>query len=1300
MSGDTGPRPDHSLDELAERVRCALGADRRGFLKRLQGLRKRARAGKPYDHGLRRLSADVATSVARRAQRAASLPTPEFPQDLPVTAHRDALAKAIRDHQVVVVCGETGSGKSTQLPKICVQLGRGVDGMIAHTQPRRIAARTLAGRIAEELHTQLGGAVGYKVRFTDRVSTATHIKLVTDGMLLAESQGDRELDAYDTVIIDEAHERSLNIDFLLGYLKQLLPRRPDLKVVITSATIDPERFARHFDNAPIVHVSGRTYPVEVRYRPLATELAENPDRDQQTAIVEAVEELAQEGPGDVLVFLASEREIRETAEALRKRHPPGTEILPLFARLSAAEQQRVFQPHQGRRIVLATNVAETSVTVPGIRYVVDTGLVRLSRYSYRTKIQRLPIEPISQASAKQRAGRCGRVAPGICIRLYSEDDFRSRPEFTDPEILRTNLASVILQMQSLGLGSVQAFPFVEAPDQRYINDGYRLLHALRAVDATHRLTDQGRQLARLPVDPAFARMLMAAGEEGALAEVLVIVAALSIQDPRERPVEAQQAADQAHSQWRDQRSDFLGFVNLWTDYRDAGRHLSRNKLNRWCRERYLNPLRMRDWGDIHRQLKELVSGMGLRINTDPAGYKALHRALLTGLLGNVAMRNDDQGYVGPRNLKLTIFPGSALAKRRPKWIVAAEVVETSRVFARTVAATDPRDVEPLADHLVQRHYAEPHWDRRRGRVTAHETVTLYGLPLVTGRKVDYGRVAPIDAHEVILREGLAEDRVDSEGHFREHNRQLIAEIQELEEKSRRRDVLVDTDRRYAFYAERVPAEVNDLRAFERWRQTVEKTEPHRLYMTRDTLMQHEAEGVTAQRYPEELAIGELRLPLRYHFEPGHPEDGVSLQVPLAALNQLRPEPLEWLVPGLIEEKVTALIRGLPKSLRRNFVPAPDFARAALEAMAPAQGGLLDALRRQLHRMTGVDVPPETWAAVALPAHLVMNIQVYDAEGERIAQGRDLTALQRDLGDQASQDFRVASPDPQWGREGITRWDFGELPEAVEFRQHGMTVRGFPALEDRGKSVALRVKDSPDAAAQATRAGLRRLIQLQLRDQVDHLRGNLPEFQTMALQYRGLGSSDELQDDILAAVVEQVFLNGETLPATGQAFEHVLERGRGELVEQGERFARRVARILERFHTLRKSLREPRGVEGMDSFRDMGEHLNHLVFPHFLARLPAGLLEHLPRYLDGLAHRVEKQRQDPRRDAQRTHLVRPWWEAYLERASRHAREGIDDTQLQRFRFLLEEFRVSLFAQHLGTAAPASEKRLRQQWRAVR
>ncbi|MCK8515674.1 ATP-dependent RNA helicase HrpA [Methylonatrum kenyense] len=1273
---------------------------RSGFQRRLRGLLRRVNQKKPADRGLKALARDVQRAAERRRQRAASLPVPDFGQDLPVNERRADIAELIRRHQVVVVCGETGSGKSTQLPKICLDLGRGVDGMIAHTQPRRLAARTLANRVADELGAEVGQAVGYKVRFTDQVSDNTHVKLLTDGMLLAEMQGDRELAAYDTIIIDEAHERSLNIDFLLGYLKRLLPRRPDLKVIITSATIDPDRFARHFDDAPVIEVSGRTYPVEVRYRPLVSEDDDSRDLNQREGIVRAVEELSREGPGDILVFLSGEREIREAAEALRRRQLRHAEILPLYARLSAAEQQRIFAQHSGRRVVLSTNVAETSVTVPGIRYVVDTGTARISRYSVRTKVQRLPIEPVSQASANQRAGRCGRVAPGICIRLYSEEDFLGRPAFTDPEIARTNLASVILQMEHLKLGAVEHFPFVEPPDPRYINDGYKLLFELQAVDDRRRLTRLGERLARLPVDPAIGRMLLAGAERGALRELLVICAALTIQDPRERPLEAQQAADQAHARWRDKRSDFLAFLQLWNDWHTAREELSNSRRRAWAREHFLSFVRLRDWGDVYRQLRELMQGMGLQLNTSPADEQAVHRALLSGMLASIATRNEDGDYTGARNLKLHLFPGSGVAKRRPRWIMAAELVETSRVFARTVAEVNPVEVADAASHLVSRSFSDPHWDEQRGQVRAYETVTLYGLVLRARRPVNYGPIQPAEAREVFLRQGLAEDRVPSKGRFLAHNRDLIARIRELEDKSRRRDVLVDVDVLHAFYAQRVPEHVVDLKSFEAWRRKAEKDSPRLLFMEQTELMRHEADSVTGRRFPDQFELGALRLPLEYYFEPGHPDDGVSLRVPIAALNQLDPEPFEWLVPGLLEEKITALIRGLPKSLRRNFVPAPDFARAVQDALPRGQGSLLDGVRRELRRMTGVDVPPEQWDDLNLDPHYRMNFRVVDADGELIARGRDLRDLQRQLAGKADRGFAMPpSETAAWERSGIRRWDFGELPENLVLEQQGIRLQAYPAVVDQGQSVALQVLDSPDKAARASHAGIRRLYLLQLADQARYLRQKLPAANNMELLYRGLGSSDQLARDLVAAVFDRVFLR-DGLPRDEAQFRKRLDQGRGRLVEEGERLAAAIARVLQRYQTIQKALKKPRGLDGMESYRDIAEHLQSLVYPGFMESQPLLLLDGLPRYLEGLQYRLDKLAADPRRDSQRTREIRPYWEQYRQRAERHAREGIDDPALLDYRRMLEEFRISLFAQPVGTAVPVSEKRLQAQWKEVR
>jgi len=1290
--------PRQQLDRLQAAIGRAFGPARPALRKRLAGLRRRLRQRQPIDRGLAELigALEVAEQAAER--RRAGLPRPEYPADLPVVGKREEILAAIAAHQVVVICGATGSGKSTQLPKLCLELGRGVNGWIGHTQPRRLAARTLANRIAAELNTEVGGAVGYKVRFTDQVGPDSYVKLLTDGMLLAEIQGDRLLEGYDTIIIDEAHERSLNIDFLLGYLKQLLPRRPDLKVIVTSATIDPEQFSRHFDGAPIIEVSGRTYPVEVRYRPLRDEDDDGDERTQRAAILDAVDELAADGPGDVLVFLSGEREIRETAEALRKHHPQNTEILPLYARLSAAEQAQVFTPGKRRRIVLATNVAETSVTVPGIRYVVDTGLARISRYSYRTKVQRLPIEPISQASANQRSGRCGRTAPGICIRLYSEADFQARPEFTDPEILRTNLAAVILQMRGLGLGEIEDFPFIDPPDSRFISDGYKLLLELGAVDKHRQLTDLGRQLARLPVDPRIARILLQANREGCLREALAIGAVLSIQDPRERPLEAAQAADQAQSAFRDERSDFIGYLKLWDAYHEQAKHLSGRKLAQWCRDHFLSPARMREWVDIHRQLNELVKGMGLSMNSEPAEYAPLHKALLSGFLSNIATKAEGSEYLGPRGIKLHIFPGSGTFKSRPKWIMAAELVETQRLYARDVAMVEPEWIEALAQHLLSRAYFEPHWEQRPAQVAAYQTTSLYGLVLSARRKVNFGPIDPVQSREIFIRDGLVRGGLRTRGGFFEHNRRLIEEIETLEAKSRRRDVLADEQAQYAFYDARIPDTVYSGASFERWREQAERQTPRLLYMRREDLMQHEASAVTGDEFPDRLAVLGLELPLEYHFEPGHELDGVTVVVPLPALNQLTPEPFDWLIPGLRREKIIALIKALPKALRRHFVPAPDYAHAVMQAVTPFDGSLQEAVRRELKRMTAVEIPIDAWDAVELPPHLQMNFKVVDPKGKILAMGRDLRLLQQRLGGQASQQFESARQQ-RWERAEVRRWDFGELPESIEFEQNRVRLRGYPAVIDQQSSVRLALVDSPSEAALLTRAGIRRLFMLELPQQTRYLKRNLPNLDRMCLLYRQVGSCDELQQDLLAAAVEATFLADGELPRDEAAFRQRLEAGRAGLVETANELSEKTHKILGIYHEVCKQLKEPVALANVDSVRDVREQLDHLIYPGFVCATPRNRLEHLPRYLQAMSRRLHKLAADPGRDRGLLRQIRPLWEQYLARAEQHRKKNIVDPALDEYRWLLEEFRVSLFAQELRTAVAVSEKRLRQQWQSV-
>lgn len=1285
-----------SLELLQAAIEQAYGADRASLRRRLAGLRRRQRRGQPFDRGLQALTTTLTKSTARVTARQASLPKVDYPPELPVVQRREELLEVIAKHQVVIVCGATGSGKSTQLPKLCLELGRGVHGMIAHTQPRRLAARTLASRISEELHDQVGGTVGYKIRFTDQVSPQSYIKLLTDGMLLAETQGDRLLEAYDTIIIDEAHERSLNIDFLLGYLKQLLPQRPDLKVIITSATIDPERFAQHFDGAPVVEVSGRSYPVEVRYRPLLDQ--DGDERDQRTAILDAVDELMTAGPGDILIFLSGEREIREATEALRKHGLRNTEILPLFARLSASEQQRVFNPGGQRRIVLATNVAETSVTVPGIRYVIDTGLARISRYSYRTKVQRLPIEPISQASADQRAGRCGRLGPGICIRLYAEDDFESRPEFTEPEILRTNLAAVILQMKAMRLGEVEDFPFIEPPDRRFINDGYRLLQELSAVDAKRELTDLGRQLARLPIDPRLGRILLQAGQEDCVTEALVIAAVLSIQDPRERPLDAQQAADEAQEPFRDKRSDFIGYLSLWNSYREQARQLNSRRLNQWCRENFLSPARMREWVDIHRQLRELISELELRRNEEPAEYPQLHRALLSGFLSNIALRGEASEYTGARGLKLHIFPGSGVFKTRPKWIMAAELVETARLFARDVAEVRPEWVEALAGHLVNRQYSEPHWQARRGQVGAYETVSLYGLVLLARRRINYGPIDPELAREVFIREALVQQKIRTRGKFLNHNRRMIASVEELEAKTRRRDVLVDEEALYDFYDSRVPEGIYSTASFERWRTQTEREQPHVLYMERDDLMQRQAHEVTAEDFPKQFQIKGMALPLEYRFDPSHELDGVTVVVPLAALNQLTPAAFDWLVPGLRLEKATALIRALPKSLRRNFVPAPDFAAAVLQAVAPGEWSLQEAMRQELRRMTGVEVPIDAWDQVELPAHLVMHFRVIDDQGKTVASGSDLAALQQELGEQAAAELGQV-PVSGWEQADLRRWDFGELPEAVEIESRGVTIRAFPALVDQRDHVQLTLLDAPADALAESRDGVRRLFLLELAQQVKYLRRNLPKLDIMCLHFREVASCDTLRDDLLAAAVDRAFMADGQLPRSEADFRQRLDAGRADLVEIAHQVCSSASEVLALFHEIRKRLRSPAALNQMESLQDIREQLERLIYPGFVSATPSARFAELPRYLQAVLRRLQKMEADPNRDRSLLRDLRPHWERWLERAEQHRQKHIDDPILTEFRWLLEEYRVSLFAQELRTAVPVSDKRLRQLWKQV-
>ena len=1291
--------PEH--DDLQ---RCML-ADHFGFRQRLRKLERRIKEGKPADIGLAQLEKEIAASQARRERRQASLPTPTFPPELPVSERWQEIAGLIQNNQVVILCGETGSGKSTQLPKICLALGRGVTGYIGHTQPRRIAARSLAARIAAELEQETGQSVGYKVRFHDRIGPDSHIKLMTDGILLAEIQRDRYLNQYDTLIIDEAHERSLNIDFLLGYLKNLLPKRPDLKLIITSATIDPKRFSRHFGNAPVIEVSGRTFPVELRYRPPEEACNERDDLMQQ-AIVDAVDELARTDSGDVLVFLSGEREIRETAEMLRKHAMRHTEVLPLYARLGPAEQARIFKSHPGRRVVLATNVAETSLTVPGIRHVIDAGFARISRYSHRSKVQRLPIELISQASANQRKGRCGRVAEGICIRLYDEESFDNRSEFTEPEIQRTNLASVILQMKLLGFGEIADFPFIDPPDSRLINDGYRVLDEIGAVDRERKVTPLGRELAHLPVDPRIGRMLIEAAHSQCLKEVMVIASALSVQDPRERPLDKQQQADEAHAIHRHETSDFLSYLQLWDEMEQQRRHLSKSKFRKLCKQRFLSWNRMQEWHDIHQQIRAQLHEMGHKENTEEATYGAVHCALLSGLLSHIGFRGKEREYLGARNSRFLIFPGSGLFKQQPKWLMAAELVETTRLYARGVAAIQPDWIETAAPpHLLKRSYSEAHWEKKRGQVAAYEKVTLYGVTLVPRRKINYGPVNPTEAREIFIRSALVDRDFHTRAPFWRHNLELIESIEAEQHKARRQDLLVDEEAIYAYYDKRIPEGICNQPAFDKWLRKVSANSPKLLHMREQDLVQDRASRVSDELYPDELAFHGVRLPLDYHFDPSHRADGVTLKVPLAVINQVSEERCEWLVPGLLRERVIALLRGLPKALRKQLVPVPDVADACIAQMEPSDRPLIQVLGETLRQLRGVYVPEDAWSEEAVDPHLRMNFEVLDEQGRRLASGRDLNQLKHNHADQAESSFRQ-QPLSNLEQEGLIDWTLEQpLPESVDIDQGGIRLKGFPALVDEGASVALRVLDSKEAAECSQRSGLRRLIMLRLQKNQRYLRKNLPNLSRMQLQYvkadkapAGLVSGEpmELEEQLVALIFDLTFLEGQPDLRDRESFNQRIDGCKSELMNMANQVCELVGGILGQYQQLRKQLSQCTQINWLESVADIEQQLKRLVYQGFLLHTPFDVLQQFPRYLKALAYRVDKLGHAAARDRQLTRELKPMLEKWQQRDEKARQRGRPDPRIDEIHWMIEELRVSLFAQQLKTRYPISLKRLQKRW----
>ncbi|WP_370662309.1 ATP-dependent RNA helicase HrpA [Massilia varians] len=1288
------------------------------------------------------------------------LPAITFPEDLPVSGRRAEIAKAVSENQVVIVSGETGSGKTTQLPKICLELGRGQKGLIGHTQPRRIAASSTAKRIAQELGSPLGEHVGFKVRFNDTLQKGASVKLMTDGILLAETQTDPWLAAYDTIIIDEAHERSLNIDFLLGYLKQLLPRRPDLKVIITSATIDAERFARHFGTpekpAPVIEVSGRLYKVEVRYRPVDKDPVTGANakpgepapkaqvarekRDLMEAVVDAVDELCRIGSGDVLVFLPGEREIRDAAEALRKHHPPHVEILPLFARLSVEEQDRVFRTTNARRIVLATNVAETSLTVPGIRYVVDTGLARVKRYSFRNKVEQLQIEPVAQSSANQRAGRCGRVADGVCIRLFEEDDFNKRPKFADPEILRSSLASVILRMKSLHLTDVETFPFIEPPQGRAIADGYQLLQEVGAVDDTNELTPLGKKLAKLPLDPRVGRMILAAVDNDCLTEMLIVASALSTQDPRDRPIEYQQQADEKHKKFADEKSEFLSYLKIWAWFEDAIAHKKSNRqLQENCRANFLSQLRLREWRDVHSQLLTVAREQGWRLNAAPATYDQLHLALLTGLLGNIGFKAEDEPvFLGARGIKFHIWPGSYLAKKPGRWVMAAELVETARLYARTIAQIQPEWVEKIGAHLLKKSWGEPRWEKRQAQVTALERATLYGIVVYSNRRINYSQHNPVEAREIFIRDALVAGDYETRAPFYAHNHKLVREIENLEHKSRRLDVLVDEQLIHAFYDKEIPHTVVNGAGFEKWYKDAARDNPKLLFLNREELMRHEAAGVTTELFPKTMNVTGIEMGLTYHFEPGSPRDGVTLTVPLFALNQIPQERAGWLVPGMLKEKVHLLLKSLPQKLRRHCVPLPEYAANFFERhqdpLRFAKGDLVDALIDDIHAHTSARVLTTDFKLETLPAHLSMNFKVIDEHGRQLDMGRNLATLQAELGGQARQSFQkmaeatpaaaparlqaaaAPAPVPAKGKgnapvtrpaapaaapaaagavqhTGLTTWSFGELPELLEITQGKLTLIGFPALVDKGTHCDLEVFDDPNVAARTHRVGLRRLFALQLKDQLKFAEKNIPGLQGMGMQFMSVGTQEDLRDQIIAKAIDIACLQ-DPLPINSGEFNKRKDEGKGRIGLLINEIARLAGSILAEFHGMPKRIQSlPPAVQ-----QDIGSQLLGLIHKRFIADNEYSQLAHFPRYLKAINVRIEKLRGNPARDAQ---LMAEWQNAasQFQRTLKNQAGKNNDPRMLEFRWMLEELRVSLFAQELRTPMPVSAKRLQKVWESM-
>ena len=1238
---------------------------------------------------------DANDSLKRLQLRRSLCPVATFDDALPINQHRDEISSLIANHQVVIVCGETGSGKTTQIPKICLQLGRGITGKIAHTQPRRLAARSVAARIAEELNTELGQAVGYKIRFNDRSHPNTYIKLMTDGILLAESQHDPLLREYDTIIIDEAHERSLNIDFLLGYLKTLLPKRPELKLIITSATIDPQGFSKFLNDAPVIEVSGRSYPVETRYHSLVSDQPDQQDRDMMQGILHAVDELATESRGDILIFVSGEREIREATEALQKHLLSDIDILPLYSRLSSSEQDRIFHSGSKQRIIIATNVAETSLTVPGIRHVIDTGLARISRYSYRSKVQRLPIEPISQASANQRQGRCGRNAPGICIRLYSDDDFTSRPHFTDPEILRTNLASVILSLSNLKLGKLEDFPFINPPDPRVIRDGYRLLQELDALDDNQGITRLGKELARLPVDPRLGRMLIAGREFHCVNECLVICSALSVQDPRERPHDKREQAAQKQREFLADDSDFITLLNIWHAYHKQSEELSQNRLRRWCREHFLSWMRMREWIDIHRQLSRQLTRN--KLQQDAASHESIHRALLCGLLSHIGHHDEGREYRGPRQRQFRLSSDSVLARKSPRWVMSASLIETDHLYASTNAQITPEWIEQAAGEHCQKHYTEPHWVQSQGRVMANEQVTVFGLVVVAKRSVHFGPIDPVMAREIFIREALVEGHYHKQITTLLNNRKLIDELEHMENKRRRRDVLVDDEKIYHFYDSQIPAGIYQSRSFDRWLKNEQKNKPDILRMKKEDLLQRDT-APSDILFPDHLDIGSNTFKLSYRFEPGHALDGVTAHIPLHQLNYLKSSDFDWLVPGLIREKLTTLFKSLAKNQRRKLVPIPDTVSQCLEWLNPqlmSTQALATVLSRCLKELKGLTIRSQDWQIQQLPDHLKMSFRLLDTDGKTLAVSRDLASLKQEFSTSASKVFDDA---PTWEiqRDNITSWDFGDLPLQIKQPHGKLEITGYPALcVDEQGTLSIDVLDDAATAEQLHHTGLQAMILKSLPEQSRYLRKQLPDLKQQCLYYLNLGSCQELHDDLIAACLDQCFLNSSSLPRQQEVFAQMLADGSKSLTETACRLCKTNLNTLSLYHQCELALEKQGASLPAETTNDIHQQLQNLVYPDYLQHTGLRRLRHYPRYLKGILVRLQKYDNHPGKEQQASKVLHPYMKKYLDAAEQWSElTPHQQKKLESCHWMLEELRISIYAQQLGTASPASEKRLQK------